>query len=478
MSADQDNPGAGNLSVDYLIIGAGAMGMAFADVLLAETDATMAIIDRRARPGGHWNDAYPHVRLHQPSAFYGVNSRELGSGRKDKVGFNAGLYELASGTEVVTYFDHVMQQDFLPSGRVHYFPMHDYADQGDSGSGVATSLATGAQLAIDAGMIVDATYMNVTVPSMRAPDFAVADGMVCVPPNDLSRPGVLPADGHVVIGGGKTAMDACLWMLDQGIAADDITWIRPRDSWCLNRRNIQPGEEFFEYSVGGFVRQAELAAESTSADDLFARLEAEKLLLRIDPSEHPTMYRCATVTESEIEAMRSITNVVRMGRVERIEPTKIVLDQGSIATSAATVHVDCTADGLERRPVVPVFTDHKITLQAVRTCQQVFSAAFIAHVEAAYDDQAQKNELATVVPHPNTDTDWLRVTLANGLNSARWRQDEALSAWLAAARLDAFSELRGAVAESGGERTTVLERMEAAAVPAVLNLQRFLDESE
>ena len=58
---------------DYLVVGAGAMGMAFTDVLMTETDATVAIVDRHSHPGGHWNDSYPFVRLHQPSSFYGVN---------------------------------------------------------------------------------------------------------------------------------------------------------------------------------------------------------------------------------------------------------------------------------------------------------------------------------------------------------------------------------------------------------------------
>ncbi|MGK0274854.1 MAG: cation diffusion facilitator CzcD-associated flavoprotein CzcO, partial [Ilumatobacter sp.] len=107
------------MDTDYLIVGAGAMGMAFADTILNETpDATLAIVDRQGRPGGHWNDAYPFVRLHQPSAFYGVNSRPLGNDVKDAVGWNAGLYELASGAEVLAYYDHLMHRDFLPSGRV------------------------------------------------------------------------------------------------------------------------------------------------------------------------------------------------------------------------------------------------------------------------------------------------------------------------------------------------------------------------
>ena len=77
-------------SFDYLIVGAGGMGMAFADVIFQETDKSFLIVDRMNRPGGHWNTAYPFVRLHQPSAFYGVNSRELDTGYIDKVGRNKG----------------------------------------------------------------------------------------------------------------------------------------------------------------------------------------------------------------------------------------------------------------------------------------------------------------------------------------------------------------------------------------------------
>ena len=57
---------------DYLVIGSGATAMAFVDMMLTQTDATFLMVDRRPKVGGHWNDAYPFVRLHQPSGFYGV----------------------------------------------------------------------------------------------------------------------------------------------------------------------------------------------------------------------------------------------------------------------------------------------------------------------------------------------------------------------------------------------------------------------
>ena len=106
------------------------------------------------RPGGHWNDAYPFVRLHQPAAFYGVNSRELGQRQKDTVGLNAGLYDLASGAELLAYFDQLMQQRFLPSGRVRFLPMSQVVGEHE-----VQSLVTGQRRPLRVRRkVVDATH--------------------------------------------------------------------------------------------------------------------------------------------------------------------------------------------------------------------------------------------------------------------------------------------------------------------------------
>jgi cation diffusion facilitator CzcD-associated flavoprotein CzcO len=51
------------IEADYLVIGAGATGMAFIDTLVDETSANVVVVDRNHAPGGHWNVAYPFVRL-------------------------------------------------------------------------------------------------------------------------------------------------------------------------------------------------------------------------------------------------------------------------------------------------------------------------------------------------------------------------------------------------------------------------------
>lgn len=298
------------------------MGMAFADVLLTETNARVVLVDRHAKPGGHWNDAYPFVRLHQPSAFYGVNSRPLGHDRIDTQGWNAGLYELASGAEVLAYYDQVMHQQFLPSGRVEYFPMsnHEPGPSERDADGRRTyefrSLVTGEVQQVRARTLVDATYMNVSVPSQRPPAYTVADGAFCAPLNALPST-QSPHDGFVVIGAGKTGADACLWLLANGVDPDAIRWIMPRDSWYLDRSVIQPGDGFDE-STAAFGRSFQHVAESTSLDDLFARLEADGALLRLDPDVEPTMYRCSTVTQAELDQLRRIEHVVRLGRAARL----------------------------------------------------------------------------------------------------------------------------------------------------------------
>ncbi len=455
------------IEADYAVIGAGAMGLAFADTLLTETDATVAIIDRYGRPGGHWTRAYPFVRLHQPSAFYGVNSRTLGSDLKDTIGGNAGLFELASGAEVLAYFDQVMNQQFLPSGRVRYLPMCEYAE-----GGAVVSLASGERQEIAAKRIVDATYMHVMVPSMRRPPYDVAGKARCVPPNALTTVDHAAA-AYVIVGAGKTGIDACLWLLAMGVDADKITWIMPRDSWYLDRTNLQPGPDFFNTTAGGFALQMEASALATSIDDLFDRLERTGQLLRFDPSVRPTLYHCATVTRAELDELRRIRHVVRMGRVRSLGENEIVLEHGTIPTSPDALHVDCSANGVERRPAVPVFAGDRITLQPVRTCQQVFSAAFIAHVESAVTDEARKNELCTPIPHPDTPIDWLRTTLAHALNSARFAADPGLTAWINSARL---SIKTAPAAAPTPEQVEIVRKIGTHQANAVTNLQRLLAE--
>ncbi|HPT94464.1 MAG TPA: pyridine nucleotide-disulfide oxidoreductase [Microbacteriaceae bacterium] len=418
------------LEVDYLVIGAGAMGMAFVDTLLSETDATIAIIDRNHKPGGHWTNAYPFVRLHQPSVFYGVISKGLGTGAIDADGPNAGLNELASADEILDYFDHVMRDTFLKSGRVSYFPMSNYdgADPARLGVERFHSLVTGAPTDVIVGRrVVDATYQNVSIPATTPPRYEFADGVEVVPPNALVKLSS-PWARYTVVGSGKTGIDACLWLLEHDVDPDNITWIMPRDAWLLDRAGIQPKPAGVAPGNRGVWLQG--ALEATEIDQVLEAFEAAGMVMRLTPDVRPTAYRCATVTHAEIASLRRIKNIVRRGRVKRLNVDSIELDDATIPAHPDTLYIDCTSDGLERRPTVPVYEGSKITLQCIIPCQQVFSAALIAHIEATTADDATRNEVCVPAPHPDSAQDLLGYMIEIAERVAQWGSDAELLAWL------------------------------------------------
>ena len=68
-----------HLETDYLVVGCGAMSIAFVDERLKfGSHCEIIMVEKHAKPGGQWNDAYPFVTLHKPAAYYGVNSKHLG----------------------------------------------------------------------------------------------------------------------------------------------------------------------------------------------------------------------------------------------------------------------------------------------------------------------------------------------------------------------------------------------------------------
>ena len=229
---------------------------------------------------------------------------------------------------------------------------------------------------------------------------------------------------------------------------------------ALDRATIQPGPLFADRIKAAFTAQLRAIRDAASVGGLFLRLEEAGALLRINPAIRPTMYRCATVTNAELEQLRGITDVVPMGHLLRIDADKMVLDGGAISTDAKPLYVDCTADGAEKRSATtPIFETGRITLQSVRGCQQIFSAALIADVEAAYPDDTVKNRPCAPLPHPDTDLDWLRIALADYRSQRRWLDDPDLTAWLSAARLDLFGHLMGHLLAPASAKPRVRDRI-------------------
>ena len=460
------------METDYLVVGAGAVGLSFADELVARTDARITLVDRRARPGGHWNDAYAFVRLHLPSAYYGVPSLPLGTDRIEAHGPDAGLYEMATGSEVREYFHRVLDEVLLPTGRVEWLPMSDYS-LGPDGAHRVTSRVTGETRTVDVRRrLVDATYLETAIPSRHTPAYVVDPGVRHVSVNGLADVPQAPSR-YVVLGAGKTSIDACLWLLDHGVDPSRIRWVRPRDGWFYDRAGWQP-LDLVSSTVSSLAQELTAVAEATSVPDLFARLEAAGRLLRIDQSVSPTMFRCATVSVGELARLRRITDVVRLGRVQRITPDELVLDGGSVPGGRDHLYVDCTAAGIASRPARPIFEPDRITLQQVRHCTPVFNAALVAYVEATRDDPTEQNRLCPPNPLPTVPEDWLRMLATTMRAAGRWLAAPDLLQWVESCRLNISSGLAERLHDPGVQAAA--GRYAASVRPALDRLPTLLAE--
>lgn len=419
------------MNVDYLVIGAGAAGLCFTDSLVASSDATVAIIDRRAEVGGHWNDAYPFVKLHQPSSSYGLNTKTLGSGQKYSTGVNAGYYELASGSEVLGHFRSGFQ-DLVDSGRVRFFGRHEI-----NAEGRVVALDTGEPLDITPRKIVDATFSQVNIPATHKRNFEVDPAISCEPVGRLPEL-ASSFDRFVLVGAGKTAMDAGIWMIENGIPPEKIRWVRARDYWLINRGRFQPGSENFLESVRLISNEAEAFANAGSVDEFYSQTEAWGNVFRIDPSVTPTGHHCAFISSGELELLRRIDNVVRLGRVRTIGETTTVFQNGELDTWSDALHIDASATGLPHTDPVTIFNGDRITLQLVRLCQPTYSYSILGHIEANVSDDQDKNQLVRPIPVPDTPLQWVKWMGVEYRNRHVGSQSELITSWQATSRLDQF----------------------------------------
>jgi hypothetical protein len=419
------------LKTDYLVVGAGAMGMAFADALIDHADVHVTLVDRRHAAGGHWQDAYPFVQLHQASLFYGVASTVLGNGTVQRSGPEAGLQERARRSEILAYYDDILSRRFLATGRVAFLGGSEYHTDGSTHW--VTSGVSGETLKVEVRRrVVDAAYLSPTIPATTRPPFSVADDINVVAINELAT--LTSAPSHfVIVGSGKTATDGIVWLLANGVPPGRIVWVRPREPWMLNRAVVQP-DPVVALGLAGDTMEA--AAGAASLDDLFVRLEVARVMLRFDTDVVPTMAKTPTLGGWELDLLRSVENVVRLGHIKHVSGREIVLDRGLVPLAPDSLVVHCAASGLQYPPLVPIWGPDKIRLQMIRAGFPCFCAALAGYVEATRDDDRERNRLCPPNNLPDKPADWAGMQV-RGMDAARaYGAEPDIAAWANACALN------------------------------------------
>jgi len=420
-----------SLETDYLVVGAGAMGMAFTDALIDHADVHVTLVDRRHAPGGHWQDAYPFVQLHQASVFYGAASTALGTGAVQSQGPEAGLQERARRAEIQHYYDDLLFRRFVGTGRVTFLGGSEHHTDGDDH--LVTSRVSGDTTRVGVRRrVVDAAYLSPTIPATTPPPFGVREGARVVAVNELARLVDAPRS-YVMVGAGKTATDGIVWLLANGVAPDRIVWVRPRDPWMLNRAVVQPDPAV---ALGLAADTMAAAIDAESLDEVFLRLEAAEVMLRIDPGVVPTMAKVPTLGAWELDQLRTIEHVVRLGHVEHVTAGEIVLDRGTVPLTPGSLVVHCAASGLQYPPLVPIWGDDAIRLQTIRAGFPCFAAALAGYVEATRDDDRERNRLCPPNTLPDQPGNWARMQVRGALATRAFGAEPDIAAWADACALN------------------------------------------
>ena len=383
------------LVTDYMIVGARAMGMSFLDELInSSKDVEAIIVDTRAAPGGHWNDAYSFVRLHQPALTYGVCSRTLGDGGSD----------LASKALILEHYELAMK-DLLSTGRVKFFPQCKYLGDGKFVSLLDENNVY--EVKINA-KLVDATCTTTHVPATKKPNYQVSEGVHLVPINGLGNLSS-PWPQYLIIGGGKTGIDAVLFLLDHGMDPDKISWIIPNDSWFFERDALKYDGGTFCTGIMKMIDAVIDERNKTSADILLA-LEETGIMMRLDKNIMPTKYRGATVNKAEIKKLQRVKNIIRKGRIGRIDPGKLVFQSGEeMMIDPATLCVDCSVNCTLFAPPKKVFDGDRINMQYIRLLPPGLSASVIAALELRFPkDEEKKNSVCIPLDVPQNPEDFIK----------------------------------------------------------------------
>ncbi|CAB9518109.1 expressed unknown protein [Seminavis robusta] len=316
------------LITDYLVVGAGAASMAFVDTILAEQpNATVSIVDKHNAPGGHWNDAYGFVRLHQPTLLYGVASKQM-EGTWLKLCLRGVLpwQHRASKEEILAHYKLLMDQ-WVASGRVKYYPHCTYQfDQTEGNIHSFVENATKTTRSIEVRKkLVNGVLGECRVPSQTPPQFHVDKGVPIVTPNQIfddhlankkNRSGrkhknkVDSDKRYVVLGCGKTALDTVVFLQQKmKVSARNIAWVAPNDIWMLRRSG--PGSP---WSWGDALLKC-----NGDPDKAGMMLEEQEVFARLTHAVKPTRFRFPVIGDEELEIAQKVKDMIRRGRVTAIE---------------------------------------------------------------------------------------------------------------------------------------------------------------
>jgi hypothetical protein len=152
-------------------------------------------------------------------------------------------------------------------------------------------------------------------------------------------------------------------------------------------------------------------------------------MLRIDPEVSPTMAKTPTLGEWELDLLRTVERVVRLGHVDHVTADELVLERGRVPLEPGSLVVHCAASGLRYPPMVPLWGPDAIRLQTIRAGFPCFNAALAGYVEATRDDDRERNRLCPPNTFPDDPVTWARMQVRGTLAAQTFGAEPDIAAW-------------------------------------------------
>ena len=305
-------------------------------------------------------------------------------------------------------------EKFRESGRVQIFMESEYSKDEQNGNHVISSPTMKYHVKCQKLVMI---HTQVVVPFMRKGNMPFPthpEAPQIIPVNQLpdvvqtttsSSTSESAPKKYIVIGAGKTGVDAIEYLLRNGIDQSNITWIISRDVWYFNRDEMNPSTTKKSYWKVG-QRFIEAMLDQSSCRDAILELEKLNIMARLDPNApFPTSFKGSTLDNEILEMIRTVKDVVKMGRVTSITEDSIILEQGSLQLSSPkedTVIVDCMANieevgscfGYDFPKNFTIYQQDQINLGPLFFLfNPSLSAALTAFLDLHLSDDAVKNDM-------------------------------------------------------------------------------------
>ena len=302
--------------------------------------------------------------------------------------------------------------------------------------------------------IIDATQCWHRVPEKDTPRFTHDDDVLVIAPKDLSAVWSVASglhDKYCVLGAGSVAVETVGQLLRFGVKPSEICWVKPRDTWFLNRDTFNPR---------AWLNTLQAIAETTEPQRLGTSLEKAGHLIRVFSDETPTKFHADVAAPAQLAPLRTISHVIRRGQVLNISSIGMILKEGVEPMPERTLYIDCTASRIITRPRPPVFQASGITLQMMQMASPEFSGSLIAAIELLNRSDQEKNRLCPPLSLPERATDLPMLFAENLRNQHVWLDEPELYDWLIQNRLGSTGKLLSSILASADQRQFAIRQFQ------------------